>query len=727
MGGDCIMPGDKELLVNSFKIFYVNIRSIKRNIDHLSTLLINYSLNPDIIALSETWLRNDSFYNPILPGYVYINGQLSKRVGGVGFFVKDNLKFKICNNYTLNLKDVEDLYIEIINPSGRNTLIGIVYRHPRSTSAKAFQDRFQNFILEIIKLKKNFFLFGDFNINLLHKSTHDYVSSLLSLGCKQLVNFITHPNPRNSSLIDHIYSNCEDRSITVKFLNEDITDHYPILLSLKDHNTSKNNIKNNLKRRNLSNFSEDNFIQDLHFQLDMLNASIAPDIDAHLLFKQFIDIFSSVLNHHAPIENLSMRQVRLKHKPWISRGILKSINNKQKLYVAAQSKNPVSIHIYKSYSNKLKHILEAAKKMHYSNMISKSSKNSKLIWKNINDILKFKSKNKSNVIDSIKCSDNSIVHTPLEIGNSINEFFASIGRNLNEACDNTRHELKTNNLLKSFYLKPITVHEVEKLLTDLNVNKSNGPEDPPNKFIKVAKHVIAPILTKLFNLCFNQGVFPDSLKTAAVIPIYKAGDHQLPKNYRPISLTSPFSKILERLIYSRMYDFISTNSILHHNQFGFRKNLSTELAVSQIYQNYVNQIEDEKVTCSIFLDIKKAFDSVNHSILINKLYKYGFRGTTLSLLKSFLTNRSQYVTINGEKSSMCAITTGVPQGSVLGPLLFLLFINDLPEISSLRCSLFADDACFTLSNQCPETLQKLINTQLCKISNCFNNSMPEFG
>ena len=152
----------------------------------------------------------------------------------------------------------------------------------------------------------------------------------------------------------------------------------------------------------------------------------------------------------------------------------------------------------------------------------------------------------------------------------------------------------------------------------------------------MSKEVISPILTQLFNLCFNQGIFPNVLKTAAVIPIFKSGDRQLPKNYRPISLTSPFSKMFEKCIYQRMYSFISVNQILHPNQFGFRKNLSTELAVTKIYQNYVKQIEDNKITCSIFLDIKKAFDSVNHNILIHKLYQLGFRGLTLDLLKSFL-------------------------------------------------------------------------------------------
>ena len=168
-----------------------------------------------------------------------------------------------------------------------------------------------------------------------------------------------------------------------------------------------------------------------------------------------------------------------------------------------------------------------------------------------------------------------------------------------------------------------------------------------------------------------------------------------------------------------MYEFISINSILHPNQFGFRKNLSTELAVTQIYQDYVKQIENNKVTCSIFLDIKKAFDSVNHSILIFKLYKLGFRGKILDLLKSFLLNRQQYVINNYNKSSMLPISTGVPQGSVLGPLLFLLFINDLPEMSSLRCSLFADDACFSYSHECQIELEKYINNELLKIAQWF--------
>ena len=224
----------------------------------------------------------------------------------------------------------------------------------------------------------------------------------------------------------------------------------------------------------------------------------------------------------------------------------------------------------------------------------------------------------------------------------------------------------------------------------------------------MAASVIAPILTRIFNDCIDQNIFPDDLKIACVIPVFKKGDKQCCGNYRPISLISPFSKIFEKCLYNQLNSFFVRENVIHPNQFGFRKNTSTSMAVLQMYDQYSSNIEKGLYTCSVFLDIAKAFDSIDHSILIEKLYQYGVRGAPLNLIKSYLQNRKQYTVINGEKSSLVPITTGVPQGSTLGPLFFLIFINDLPEVTKLKTTLFADDACLTYGST---SLLDLTHTQ----------------
>jgi hypothetical protein len=307
----------------------------------------------------------------------------------------------------------------------------------------------------------------------------------------------------------------------------------------------------------------------------------------------------------------------------------------------------------------------------------------------------------------------------------MNNFFSSIGSELGKSCGNQDQDpsdFRSNPFHKTFYLTPVSVPEILKLINEMDPKKSNQPDDPPTKFIKTAKHIIAPILTKLINISFEQGKFPDILKIATVIPIHKSGDKQKPGNYRPISLISPFSKLLEKCLYKRMDDFLIMHSLIHPSQHGFRKGISTETAVSKIYNILTTDIEKERINCSIFLDIRKAFDSVNHTILIRKLYNYGFRGITLDLLKSFLLNRYQTVYTNGTKSTLRPMTCGVPQGSSLGPLLFILFINDLPLSSNFQICLFADDACLSMSDPSIFNLETRVNLELAKISQWFRSN-----
>ena len=209
--------------------------------------------------------------------------------------------------------------------------------------------------------------------------------------------------------------------------------------------------------------------------------------------------------------------------------------------------------------------------------------------------------------------------------------------------------------------------------------------------------------------------FPKNLKEGCVIPIHKKGDRSDSGNYRPISLLSPFSKLFEKCILTQLNSFFSKHKLINSSQFGFQKNISTEMAVSEIYNDLIKNLEAGQITCSVFLDISKAFDSVNHSLLLAKLEWYGIRGPPLRLIKSFLENRTQYTTLNTHRSPLLQITSGVPQGSVLGPFLFILFINDLPITTGMKTILFADDACLNYSHSSIDHIEAHVNTELEKV------------
>ena len=271
------------------------------------------------------------------------------------------------------------------------------------------------------------------------------------------------------------------------------------------------------------------------------------------------------------------------------------------------------------------------------------------------------------------------------------------------------------NRCNSFFFKPITTADILAHIQQLYVNKCAGPEEIPIRVIKMSSPVIAPILELLFNKCLTNGSFPRSLKIGKIVPIHKKGPKNECCNYRPTTLLSPLSKIFEKCIYKQMYTYLEKYNLLTPNQFGFRQNCSTSLAVRQLYDNFLESLDKKKITYSVFIDLSKAFDTVDHEILLKKLQRYGFRGLPLQLIQSYLTNRNQYAFVNGTKSNLRKVKCGVPQGSTLGPLLFLIYVNDLPYVSDFTTKLFADDTVLTMANSCMRTLQHDVNKELTKI------------
>ena len=237
------------------------------------------------------------------------------------------------------------------------------------------------------------------------------------------------------------------------------------------------------------------------------------------------------------------------------------------------------------------------------------------------------------------------------------------------------------------------------------------------------KRIIHPLVTPITHICnlsLSTGIFPNSLKIAKIIPIYKKDDASQIKNYRPISLLPVISKILEKIAYERLYKFLIDNHILNPVQFGFRKGFSTDFAIIQTCDKIINSLANKMHIIGVFMDLSKAFDTINHEILLKKLHNYGIRGTVLSWFRDYLFHRQQYVAFHSSTSSKSYITCGVPQGSILGPLLFLIYINDIIKSSSLLTYvLFADDTSVFYSHKCLNTLVNTLNSELAKISTWF--------
>ena len=313
---------------------------------------------------------------------------------------------------------------------------------------------------------------------------------------------------------------------------------------------------------------------------------------------------------------------------------------------------------------------------------------------------------------------------PAMIADKLNKFFVNVGPETEKTVPKVPHAspekyLKNRNQF-DLIIAHISEEEVLNIINSLP-KKSSGPTSIPLRLLEDVADLIITPLCHIINLSFRTGIFPDILKISKVVAIHKGGSTQELNNFRPISLLSIFDKIIEKIMHKRMYEFFEDNNILYELQFGFRKEMSTGHSLVEITEEIKESIDNGKFGCGIFIDLKKAFDTVNHQILLTKLEHYGIRGALLKWFESYLTDRKQYVFHNGIASSMETITCGVPQGSVLGPLLFLIYVNDLPNISDkLRFFLFADDTNIYYDSDDLLELEKTVNQELRKLSQWLN-------
>ena len=568
-----------------------------------------------------------------------------------------------------------------------------------------------NYILSTIKEENKIcYILGDYNLDLLKSETEVPVSDLLATSYSNLmfntINKPTRVKSNSATIIDHIWTNNCFKNIKNGIVYSNISDHFPVF-SFFSSTKVKDDESLTIKYRNFSDENINNFKRSMEsVSWDLCFASNDPNI----IYCNFMAIFLACYNRYFPqiVKVIKAKQIS---KPYITADINAMIKEKNKLQKKFATRPIKYGESFRRARNMVTQTIRNAQSNYYKNKLRQYSGNCRKTWDVLNSILK---RQKACKLSDKFLVNNKMITNPTDIANKFNSFFINIGKTLANQIDNTNTDFRSylsNRSAEPFTASPITHTELLDIIKQLN-DSSPGNDDVS---IKIIKHVSPAISRVLLHLCqssFSTGIFPDKLKIAKVTPIYKSDDRDLLNNHRPISVLPAISKIIEKLMYNRLYNFVNT-SILSSAQYGFRRGRSTELALTSFTNDILRAFDDKQYTLSTFLDLSKAFDTVDHRILLAKLEHYGIRGVELRWFKSYLNKRTQYVYYKEFRSELEYIIYGVPQGSILGPLLFLLYINDIVNCSKVfKFILFADDSTLYVSHKSLDSLITIVNEEL---------------
>ena len=714
LSGDIhLNPGPPSNQSNVISINHINACSLRDKIDIVSCQVKDF----DIVTVSETW------FNPTLPDdKTHIPGfhppvrrdRPNDDHGGVAVYVRSSL---ICKpRYDLDIPGLEAVWVET-KLSQESILIGSIYRPPNSLVG--YWKLIDEAIKKVACTPHKFFLLGDINNDFIREPSSHLLDILQFNNLSQLINCPTRITNTSSKCLDLIITSSKDSVLHTEVRPPICSDHCVPVAKLKNPRKKEKTFKRTIY--DYSSMDRVKLTDELQ-SVDWLAIASLPSIDeaADMFSKQIM----AVTDLCVPSKQITVRE---NDAPWITESIKSMISKKNTIHKDAKKSNsPHDWHLFRKCRNELTNEIRGRKQEYITQLDDDISLNTNIGKKKWWKLVKNFMAQKGYTTDEIPPIENNghTYYSHLEKAVIFNKYFTSQSfvedNNTDELPNIPRVDTEITNI-------ELLDTEVLKVLRELNPQKAVGPDKVNNKILTASCTIITPALTLLFNRCLNGGRFPLAWKTAHVSPIFKKGNRELCNNYRPISLLSCVGKAFEKCVQQHTLQYLNSNKLITPHQSGFMSGDSTVYHLINLYHDLCSALNQSNTVQAIFFDISKAFDRVWHRGLIHKLEAIGIRGNLLQWFRDYLKDRKQAVVIKGDQSEYANIVAGVPQGSVLGPLLFLIFINDIILEIESTIKLFADDTSMYSYLEDLNIQTETLNSDLIKISEWANRWKVTFN
>lgn len=689
-----------------------NVRSLNKSADLLLNLVLDYK--PDFLGLSEHWLTDEQLHTIQIDGYELVSSfcRGPGQRGGAALFCKKGIKCRERMDLTrLSIEGVFECAAIELKCSSRKLVVACIYRIPDNSNYEVFSQRFNELCEAAHKEVSNVAICGDFNIDLMEDSGDrnraDFLSLLNTYNLLQTIKEPTRITDSTKSCIDNVFVN-SFITFSALVIEAHISDHTAQYIQL-DLTFKKQ--QNFVFRRNFSEYNISSFYDALKTESW---TSVFDFTDVDDKWDSFLDTFTHYFDLHFPIKKMYLDSIK---KP-VQSPEIEEIKHKLNIYCILSKYFVECKQTYMNLKKQYQLLLRTARSTYYKNRLDRADNKPKITWQIVQELTNTNNKKSQHV-------PSGDLH---KLANDFNLHFSKLGLQNCAVNSNSSFPCDIGINPKSIYFAEVTENELISMSKEFKNKNSAGEDKIPLSLLKKCITVFVKPLTDIINASIYQGKFPEQLKHSLVMPLHKKGEKDKIENYRPISLLSSFSKFFEKAIYNRIINFFQSCKLFNSFQHGFLANKSIETAVFSFTEEVLDALERGELACGLFLDLSKAFDSLNHNLLLDKLYRYGVRGVALAWLRSYLHGRSQRVILAGNSvqtfSDRIYTSMGIPQGSILGPLLFIIYLNDIPTaINSENFMMsYADDNSVLVTSKTFEDIASLSEAQFNELENWYRNN-----